>query len=136
MPIYVYSCLDCGLSHDIRHGFNETYNGVCQECAGVVRKYFGQVHISASATPTKGMHDGKEIDWAGSKAKERAKEKDMDAYKRLRSEGIQPKGIDGAAKMEREASTTHEITAGTLLQGPKLEKKRKEKALNDVLGSK
>ena len=136
MPIYVYRCLDCGLSHDIRHGFNETYNGVCQECAGVVRKYFGQVHISASATPTKGMHDVKEIDWAGSKAKERAKEKDMDAYKRLRSEGIQPKGIDGAAKMEREASTTHEITAGTLLQGPKSEKKRKEKALNDVLGSK
>ena len=136
MPIYVYRCLDCGLSHDIRHGFNETYNGVCQECAGVVRKYFGQVHISASATPTKGMHDGKEIDWAGSKAKERAKEKDMDAYKRLRSEGMQPKRIDGAAKMEREASTTHEITAGTLLQGPKSEKKRKEKALNDVLGSK
>ena len=30
---------------------------------------------------------------------------------------------------------THEIKAGTLLQGPKSEKKRKERALNDVLGS-
>jgi len=59
----------------------------------------------------------------------------MAAYKRLRSEGIQPKGIDGAAKMEREALTPHEIKAGTLLEGPKSEKKRKERALNDVLGS-
>ena len=71
----------------------------------------------------------------GVKLKKEKKERDMAAYKRLRSEGIQPKGIDGAAKMEREASTTHEIKAGTLLQGPKSEKKRKERALNDVLGS-
>ncbi len=135
MPIYCYRCLDCGLSHEIRHGFDETYDGVCDACKGVVRKYFGEVHIAASATPTRGMHDGKAIDWSGSKAKERDKERDMAAYKRLRSEGIQPKSIDGAAKMEREASTSHEIKAGTLLQGPKLEKKRKERALNDVLGS-
>tara|TARA_Y100000401_G_scaffold93382_1_gene79640 strand:- start:162 stop:572 length:411 start_codon:yes stop_codon:yes gene_type:complete len=135
VPIYCYRCLDCGLSHEIRHGFDETYDGVCDACKGVVRKYFGEVHIAASATPTRGMHDGKAIDWSGSKAKERDKERDMAAYKRLRSEGIQPKSIDGAAKMEREASTSHEIKAGTLLQGPKLEKKRKERALNDVLGS-
>ena len=135
MPIYVYRCLDCGLSHEIRHGFDETYDGVCDACRGVVRKYFGEVHISASATPTRGMHEGKAIDWSGSKAKERDKERDMAAYKRLRSEGIQPKSIDGAAKMEREATTSHEIKAGTLLQGPKSEKKRKERALNDVLGS-
>ena len=135
MPIYNYRCLDCGLTHEIRHGFDETYDDVCDGCEGVVRKYFGDVYIAASATPTRGMHDGKAIDWAGSKAKERDKERDMAAYKRLRSEGIQPKNIDGAAKMEREALTSHEIKAGTLLQGPKSEKKRKERALNDVLGS-
>lgn len=135
MPIYNYRCLDCGLTHEIRHGFDETYDDVCDACEGVVRKYFGDVYIAASATPTRGMHDGKAIDWAGSKAKERDKERDMAAYKRLRSEGIQPKNIDGSAKMEREALTSHEIKAGTLLQGPKSEKKRKERALNDVLGS-
>ena len=135
MPIYCYRCLDCGLNHEIRHGFDETYDGICDGCGGVVRKYFGEVHIAASATPTRGMHDGKAIDWSGTKAKERDKERDMAAYKRLRSEGIQPKSVDGSAKMEREASTSHEITAGTLLQGPKSEKKRKERALNDVLGS-
>ena len=77
MPIYVYRCLDCGLSHEIRHGFDETYDGVCDACRGVVRKYFGEVHISASATPTRGMHEGKAIDWSGSKAKERDKERDF-----------------------------------------------------------
>ena len=45
------------------------------------------------------------------------------------------RALNGAAKMERDASTSHEIQAGTLLQGPKSEKKRKERALNDVLGS-
>jgi len=135
MPLYTYRCLDCGLSLDVRHGFDESYDEVCTGCKGLVRKYMGNVHISASATPTRGVHDGKVIDWDGTKSKERNKERDMAAYKRLRSEGIQPKSIDGAATMEREASTSHEITAGTLLQGPKTEKKRKERALNDVLGS-
>ena len=135
MPVYVYRCLDCGLSHEVRHGFDETYESNCDGCGGVIRKYFGEVYIAASATPTRGRHDGKEIDWSGSKAKERTKEEDMAAYKRLRSDGVQPKSIDGAAQMERDASTRHEITAGTLLQGPKSEKKRKERTLNDVLGS-
>jgi|TARA_X000001036_G_scaffold405975_1_gene414340 putative FmdB family regulatory protein len=135
MPIYVYRCLDCGLSHDIRHGFDETYDGVCDTCAGTVRKYFGEVQIAASATPTRGIHDGKSIDWNGTKVKEKIKEQDMAAYKRLRKEGIQPKGIDGSAHMERNAATKHEIKAGTLLEGSIQDKKRKERALNDVLGS-
>tara|TARA_B100001175_G_scaffold284598_1_gene265130 strand:- start:157 stop:567 length:411 start_codon:yes stop_codon:yes gene_type:complete len=135
MPIYVYRCLDCGLSHDIRHGFDETYNGVCDTCAGTVRKYFGEVQIAASATPTRGVHDGKAINWDNTKANEQAKDKDMAAYKRLRKEGIQPKGIDGSAHMERAAISKYEIQAGTLLQGPQSEKKRKERGLNDLLGS-
>ena len=135
MPIYCYRCLDCGLSHDIRHGFDETYDGVCEECSGVVRKYFGAVHISASATPTRGMHDGQTIDWTQTKRNEKEKEKDMAAYKRLRSEGILPNSIDGSANLETRARSPYEIQAGTLLKGPEKEKKRKERALNDVLGS-
>jgi|TARA_B100001559_G_scaffold116476_1_gene97824 hypothetical protein len=135
MPMYVYRCLDCGLSHDIRHGFDETYDGSCNACEGVVRKYFGEVHISASATPTRGLHDGKTINWAGTKVKEKEKEQDMAAYKRLRSEGLQPPTIDGSAHLESRARTPYEIKAGTLLQGQKTEKDRKERALNDVLGS-
>lgn len=133
MPIYCYRCLDCGLSHEIRHGFDETYDGVCDACRGVVRKYFGEVHIAASATPTRGVHDGKAIDWSGSKAKERQKERDMAAYKRLRSEGLQPPSIDGSSRLETHAGSSHEIQAGEVLT--KKDRKRKEAALNDVLGS-
>ncbi len=134
MPIYVYRCLDCGLSHEIRHGFNETYDGVCDGCKGVVRKYFGEVHISASATPTRGLHDGKAIDWSQSKSNERQKEKDMAAYKRLRSDGFQPPTISGSAQLETHAGSSHEVTAGTFLS--EKGRKRKEAALNDVYGSK
>ena len=134
MPIYVYRCLDCGLSHEIRHGFDETYDGTCDACRGVVRKYFGEVHIAASATPTRGTHDGKEINWAGTKAKARAKEKDMEAYKRLRSAGIQPKGIDGSAYVERHAGSKWEVQSGTVLTGEKKDIRRKERNLDTILG--
>ncbi len=133
MPIYCYRCLDCGLNHEIRHGFDETYGGVCDACGGVVRKYFGEVHIAASATPTRGVHDGKAIDWAGSKFNERQKERDMAAYKRLRSEGLQPPAIDGSARLETHAGSSHEVKGGTILS--EKGRKRKEAALNDVLGS-
>ena len=62
MPTYVYRCLDCGLSLDVYHSFEETYQDDCNGCGGVVRKHFGSVHIAASATPTRGVHDGKEIE--------------------------------------------------------------------------
>ena len=135
MPIYVYRCLDCGLSHEIRHGFDETYDGTCDACRGVVRKYFGEVHIAASATPTRGRHDGKEIDWVGSKAKERTKEEDMAAYKRLRSDGVQPKGIDGSSHLEKHAGSKWEVQSGTVLTGEKKDIRRKERSLDTILGS-
>jgi putative FmdB family regulatory protein len=135
MPIYSYRCLDCGLSFDVRHSFEETYDDVCEGCAGVVRKYMGYIHIAASATPTRGTHDGKAIDWAGTKVKEQQKEKDMAAYRRLRSDGVQPKSIDGSAHSEAHAGTKYEVESGILLEGPLTERKRKERALDDVLGS-
>lgn len=36
-------------------------------------------------------------------------EKDMPAYKRLRKNGLQPKGIDGAAALEARATTAAEV---------------------------
>lgn len=44
-------------------------------------------------------------------ANNRAKgwEKDMPAYKRLRQNGVQPKSIDGAARLEATASTVAEV---------------------------
>ena len=131
MPIYCYRCLDCGLNHEIRHGFDETYGGVWDACGGVVRKYFGEVHIGASATPTRGVHDGKAIDWAGSKFNERQKERDMAAYKRLRSEGLHPPSIDGAANLESRAGNKWEVKAGHIIKEEN--RKKAESQIQEIL---
>ena len=50
-------------------------------------------------------------------AREKRWNKDMPAYKRLRDQGYQPKGIDGAAALERDATTRFEIESGTAFAG-------------------
>ena len=42
-------------------------------------------------------------------AKERVLAKDLDAYKRLRQDGVQPQGIDGAARLEARAETKDQV---------------------------
>jgi len=46
---------------------------------------------------------------------DRRGEQDMHAYARLVRSGVQPKGIDGAATLEREASTAFEVENGKIL---------------------
>lgn len=45
---------------------------------------------------------------------------DLDAYKRLVQSGAKPKGIDGAAELERFASTTHEVEHRNIITDDKL----------------
>lgn len=40
--------------------------------------------------------------------------KDLDAYKRIRKQGLQPKGIDGCAELEAHANNRLEIEMGHL----------------------
>ena len=40
---------------------------------------------------------------------ERQWDKDMPAYKRLRREGLQPRSVDGAAELERRATTEAQV---------------------------
>jgi len=47
----------------------------------------------------------------------------MDAYQRLRANGVQPKGISGAAELERGASTAHEVEHRNIITDPKLRRK-------------
>src|ERR1700722_17172411 len=42
-------------------------------------------------------------------------EKDMPAYQRLRANGIQPKSIDGCAKLESSANSQLEVEMGDVL---------------------
>ena len=50
----------------------------------------------------------------------RAEVADMDAYARLRKDGVQPKQIAGAAKLEREADSVHEVQQGMLVKNARL----------------
>lgn len=61
------------------------------------------VRMGANSTTSRGA--------SVAEANARAKrwDKDMPAYKRLRQQGYQPKGIDGAARVEQSASTVAEV---------------------------
>ena len=48
------------------------------------------------------------------KKRETTLSKDLDAYKRLRMNGQQPKQIDGAAKVESRASESWQVQTGIL----------------------
>ena len=48
-------------------------------------------------------------------AKEKRWERDMPAYSRMRKNGVQPKAIDGSARIEQMAETKMEVESGHLL---------------------
>jgi len=77
-------------THDGSHG---------PECFGCKVK---SVHISGEAMPTRGQV-------ARIASTEKAWDRDGEAYKRLRRDGVQPYGIDGAAAVEVMANTKEEV---------------------------
>jgi len=62
--------------------------------------------VSAEALPTRKPESKRIIE------KERVLDKDLDAYRRLRQNGQQPKGIDGAAIVERRAEENWQVATG------------------------
>lgn len=81
------------------------------------------VHISAHATPTR-RPGVMEID-----AREARWDRDMPAYKRLRRQGLQPRGIDGCAELERRAETPAQVEHG-LERGRIIEQATKDSAMS------
>lgn len=62
---------------------------------------------------------------------DRAEEKDMHAFKRLVQSGVQPQKIEGAAVLERQASTKFEVENASILTNAK-ERSRLSRALQDA----
>lgn len=62
----------------------------------------------------------------GDEARERRWSEDMPAYQRLRKDGLQPKGIDGSAHLERHAKEGFEVEYGTIAGSDKGRKKAAE----------
>jgi hypothetical protein len=71
------------------------------------------VQIAPSATPSR--RAGSNV--AALNGWERRLGEDMPAYKRLRQAGMQPKGIAGAADVERRAETKYEVESGNIMPG-------------------
>jgi hypothetical protein len=64
------------------------------------------VAISSDATPTR-RSESHRINET-----ERRWDKDMDAYKRLRKDGLQPKKIDGSYEVETKAKEKYQVETG------------------------
>ena len=108
MPRYDYRCRQCGDTIEVRHGFNDEPAVPCVACGTGMVKVISAVRVAPSACPTRTSV----VDVAATNKAEKRKAADMDAYKRLRRDGVQPPEINGSAKLEAHAETGYEITAG------------------------
>lgn len=78
-------------------------------CCPTQADHYRSITVAASATPTR-KRTVSAID-----AKEKRWDRDMPAYRRLRKDGLQPKSIDGAAKLEQHAESKAEVETGQIL---------------------
>lgn len=77
------------------------------------------VSFAPSAMPSR----NKGSDVAHSNKREKEMHQDHDAYKRLRSDGLQPKSVRGVARVERYADDAREVTEGKLIPKRKLQER-------------
>lgn len=66
------------------------------------------VSFAASSMPSRKLENNR------IEATERQWSKDMDAYKRLKQDGLQPANIDGAANIEKKADHPSQVVTGIL----------------------
>ena len=45
MPLYDYACTQCGRVHEVRHGFDESHEGLCDACGGPVQRVFNPAPV-------------------------------------------------------------------------------------------
>lgn len=67
-------------------------------------------HVAMSSTAT----PNRRRDTVAINQKERRWDRDMDAYKRLRNDGLQPPHIDGSARLEQKAEHRVQVETGML----------------------
>lgn len=90
--------------------FHPTYTEGCFGCKVL------SVNVGAGALEVRGA-DVRSID-----AKDKTLAKDLDAYKRLRHDGLQPKTIDGSHNVESRVNSQFDIDLGHVV--PKAEESR------------
>jgi len=108
MTSYLFRCLSCQTDYDIERPIGEAPNIIrCADCGGTAKQVLGAgLMIGAGALPNK--RAGVLVE----QSKESALGADMDAYKRMRKRGIQPKQIDGARKIEDSTGDNFDVEYG------------------------
>lgn len=73
-------------------------------CTLSYRDHLLGISISAAAMPTRTGEDT-----LGTMVREKRWQRDEDAYRRLRKDGLQPPRVDGSALRERQGKTAYDI---------------------------
>ena len=75
-------------------------------CCPTNRDHWLSIGTTSAAMPSRGARV------AATASRERALDRDLDAYQRLRRDGVQPRQIDGCAAVEKVATERHHIEGG------------------------
>lgn len=105
MPTYRNRCTVHG-DWDAWQSIRDDSRPPCPQCGVSGKRVMVPPKISVYATPHKG-DEVKRVD-----AADKRLEGDLSAYKALRRQGYQPKGIDGAAVLQRDATDPIDIAMG------------------------
>jgi putative FmdB family regulatory protein len=110
MPRYDYKCDACRTITEVVQSFSDDALTTCAECGGRINRVYNSVAIASSALETRSE--------AGRVERETiAMHADVAAYRRLRKDGLQPKSVKGAARLEKSAGSRWEIETGAKLNG-------------------
>lgn len=128
MPTYVYRCDACGRpEYETEFSIGEARSLIPCACGSMMKLVIGRgVHIAAAALPNK---NGKAAIVEADR-KDAAFAKDGEAYKRMRARGLQPKHIDGAARVENEVDDQMDIDRERAF---KLDPKRSRQSVRDSI---
>ncbi len=127
MPTYLYECKKGHRDEVWRSIHTEDLKVYECGCGAKSHLVFTSPAIAADALPNK-LHGVRSVD-----AMESRWDKDMPAYKRLREQGYQPRGVDGAAMAESQANHPLEIEMGRPL-GKDKEVRRAQEIASDLMG--
>lgn len=128
MPTYRYVC-PAEHTFEVWRSIKEAtvWELPCAECSRIATMHMTSPAIAADALPNK-MHGVRAID-----AKDKQLEKDLVSYKALRSNGLQPRQIDGAHKIETVSDHPLEVEMGRRL-GKASDVQRAQEISSELLG--
>lgn len=110
MPFYAYRCPHCGIEGDYEFRIGCAPRVLSCDCGEFAEHVIGAgVQIAPSALETKGA------DARAGNEREGRWNRDMPAYARMRAKGMQPKQIDGSARLEDQVGDQLDIDHKNLL---------------------